>query len=47
MDGLWEDNEDRPKKWYEQGEDWTEEDNAFVDEMLGKVWGEDYDDEED
>ncbi len=36
------------KKWYEEeNEDWSEEDNAFVDEMLGKVWGEDYDSEED
>jgi len=31
-------------KWY-AGEDWSEEDTAFVDEMLGKVWGDDYDDE--
>lgn len=37
----------RRKKWYEQEEDWSEEDNAFVDEMLGKVWGDDYDSEED
>jgi hypothetical protein len=36
------------QKWYEgENEEWSEEDKGFVDEMLGKVWGDEYDDEED
>jgi len=40
-----EQEEKRKGKWYHGTEDWSEEDTAFVDEMLGKVWGDDYDDE--